>query len=124
MIRERFYPGGINPAAPSKNRAELWDDAAGTYTAWDASGTQIAQRALTAQEISDLAGTFASGLAATNTAIVQARAAAALAGNATFLALASPTNGQTIAQVQLLTKECSALIRLTLAQMATITDTV
>lgn len=48
----------------------------------------------------------------TNAASLRDRAAQALAANAAFLALASPTNAQVLAQVQRLTKECSALIRL------------
>ena len=49
--------------------------------------------------------------------------AAALAANATFLALAVPTNAQTLAQVQTLTKECSALIRLLLQQFDSVAGT-
>lgn len=49
-----------------------------------------------------------------NLAALQSRASAALAVNATFLGIASPTNAQTLAQVKVLTKECSALIRLLL----------
>lgn len=47
-----------------------------------------------------------------NAQTLRDRAAQALAANATFLALVSPTNAQVLAQVQRLTKECSALIRL------------
>lgn len=42
------------------------------------------------------------------------QAAQALAANRTFLALASPTNGQTLAQVKALTRQVQALIRFTL----------
>ena len=53
--------------------------------------------------------------AQTNTATLVAKANAALAANATYLAVATPSNAQVVAQVDRLTRECSALIRLLLA---------
>ena len=50
----------------------------------------------------------------TNTSDLTTKANAALAANATYLALASPTNAQVVAQVDRLTRECSAIIRLLL----------
>ncbi len=48
---------------------------------------------------------------------LEAKAEQALTTNQAFLALASPTAAQTLAQVQTLTKECNALIRIILNQV-------
>lgn len=50
----------------------------------------------------------------TNAATLREKATQALTANNTFLALASPTNAQVLAQTRTLTRECSALIRLAL----------
>lgn len=54
---------------------------------------------------------------AANADTIRNRAQTALTTNATYLALASPTNAQVIAQVRALTMECNGLIRLLLGQL-------
>lgn len=51
------------------------------------------------------------------------RAALALAANATYLALASPTNAQVVAQVDKLTRETTTLIRLLTGQLDSLSGT-
>lgn len=58
-----------------------------------------------------------------NAQTIAQRVEAALATNATFLALASPTNAQVLAQVQTLTKECSGLIRFLAANFDSVAGT-
>jgi hypothetical protein len=52
-----------------------------------------------------------------NRATLTTKATTALAANVTYLALATPTTAQNTTQVQQLTRECSALIRLLLGQL-------
>ncbi len=47
---------------------------------------------------------------------IEAKAEQALAANATYLALTTPTVAQNTVQIRLLTRECNALIRLLLGQ--------
>ena len=49
-----------------------------------------------------------------NAAAVAAKGPAAIANNQTFLALPTPTNAQTLAQVDALTRQTNAVIRLLL----------
>lgn len=49
-----------------------------------------------------------------NAATLRQRAAVAMAGNRTYLALATPTAAQTTAQVKALTRQMNAVIRLLL----------
>lgn len=62
-------------------------------------------------------------LAAENRDGLHAKARQALAANATYLALPTPTNAQVVAQVARLTRECSALIRLVLDDLSDISGT-
>lgn len=54
----------------------------------------------------------AGDIAGANEADLLSKARAAYAGNLTYLAIASPTNAQTAAQVKALTRQVNALIRL------------
>lgn len=54
-----------------------------------------------------------------NADLLRGKAALALQANAAYLAIANPTNAQVVTQVQRLTRECSALIRLLLGALDT-----
>ena len=72
--------------------------------AWDPAGNLVADDAVTV-DVTEAA----------IRADIHIKARQALDANATFLALASPTNPQILTQVRRLTRECSAVIRLLVA---------
>lgn len=58
-----------------------------------------------------------------NRATITGRAKTALTANDAFLGLTAPTNAQVLAQTKVLTRECSALIRLLLDELSTTAGT-
>lgn len=97
---------------------EWWDDTTRTYRTFNPDGNEyLPSRPYTAAENADADARAALTTSETNRGTLRAKADAALTGNATFLAIAAPTNAQTLAQVQLLTKESNALIRLVLDKL-------
>lgn len=84
-------------------------------TTWERAITLVAGvPTVTWTERGKTAGELAADETTANRSTIEGKAAAALGVNDTFLALASPTNAQVLAQTKMLTRECSALIRLLL----------
>lgn len=101
----------------------LVDDTARTVTTYDAAGLQTSTRPYTSAENAAADARADEATRSVNEATIQSRAKAALTANGAFLALTSPTNAQVLAQTKILTRECSALIRLALRLLDTTAGT-
>lgn len=84
------------------------DDVANTVTTFDGSGAQTGQRPITAVELAALGHQTQ----ATNATTLIQKGAAAIAANLTYLAIVTPNNAQVVAQVNALTLQVNALMRL------------
>lgn len=93
---------------------ERWDNTNRVYTAFDAAGVQTLQRAFTPEENADADDRLARLNRINNLATIFSQAKAAINTNNTFLGLASPTNAQTVSEVQALARQNNKLIRLVL----------
>lgn len=114
---QRFYMGG-QIAEQWSNGTQPGDPPAG-YMAWNQNGTVLTPlQALPAERVAQLAANDAQKAVNSNQGTIQSRAQAALAANATFQAIASPTNAQVVAEVQLLSKMVAALAKLQLGQLS------
>jgi hypothetical protein len=98
---------------------EEWRDAP-DYAVYDGAGVKV--RDYTAAERAQADQLAIATVAGQNAQTLTDRAAAALAGNATFLAIASPSNAQVVAQVRALTRQVNALIRLEIRALADVSD--
>jgi hypothetical protein len=79
---------------------------------YNADGTVASTRAYTAAENAAADAAAQTTLYAVNEAALLAKVPTALTANATYLALGAPTNAQTLAQVQRLTRQVNALLKL------------
>jgi hypothetical protein len=91
-----------------------------TQTTADGDTVQTVTYADGAKSVSYVPGP---GTPAANRQSIETKAINALAANVTFLAIGNPTSAQVTAQVKLLTRETSALIRLLLNQLTDTTGT-
>lgn len=102
---------------------ERWDNTARQYTAWNSAGVQTEQRAYTADENTRADAEALKQSAEANSDSLKSKARSAVTNNNTFLAIASPTNAQVVAQVKALTRQNNALIKLILGEFTDMTGT-
>lgn len=118
MGRIIYGVGGYRPAHPSQGRTLVADDATATVTTWDDAGTQTGTRAYTTAEAAVGVAEATERTAGTNKATIEQRATAVQTANATYLAIATPSNAQVAAQVRRNTMAINGLIKLLLNQLA------
>lgn len=93
---------------------ERIDSDARTATTYNVDGTVASTRPATAEEIAFLTQADVDNTRAGNQATIASAAKSALAANATYLAIGTPTNAQVAAQVRALTQQNNKIIRVVL----------
>lgn len=91
---------------------EQWDDATHVVTSFDEPGDVTGTRAYTDEEVAEADERASTSSAAVNRLELRTRAVAALQTNRDFLAKASYTNADVVAQVKALTRQNVGIIRL------------
>lgn len=97
---------------------EWWNDATRTVTVYDSAGVQTSTRPYTASENALADTSAAAETARINETALRDKARNALTNNATFLADGSVTQAEAVAQVQKLTRQVNALIKLEVRELA------
>lgn len=118
MLNQNFYANG--------SVKEQWDDGATprTYTAWDTFGALVpgTPRGYTPAENTAADARAANATMMANLVTLQQKAATALANNATYLAIPSPTQAQAVTQVGALTRQVNGIMRILNSLTSTIAD--
>lgn len=111
MIYQTYFDDGITVR-------EIYDTDLVTYQRFDIYSALVEERELRPAEATMILGQPAAQVITTNASTLRQRAQQALALNAAYLGIpGTPTAAAAIQQVGLLTKECSALIRIVLNQL-------
>lgn len=108
MIPEDARPHGDRISWADDEGRAVWDFSTDPYTTRPYSEAENIEADIRA----------AAAVVAANRSTLTGQAMAALAGNRDFLALASPTNAQTLAQVKALTRQMNAVIRLLVGDLS------
>lgn len=110
------YPGAMAYEIGGRVR-ERRDDTARVFRAYDTAGVETQTLAYDAVENADADQRAIAARDAANGTTLRDKARQAIAVNDTFLALPAPTNAQVLLQVQRLTRENTALIRLVIGAL-------
>jgi hypothetical protein len=93
------------------------DDVTRIATLFDKAGAQTGTRPFTSAENTRADAVAAAAAAGANRVTIESQVAAAITANKAYVALASPTNAQTTAQVKALSRQLNGVMRLLTGQL-------